>query len=267
MSGRPPVQPVVLPIASSTCDAATIEACPLPHLGRLVGKPVVSAQGCEATLELHTLDNAATCAVVVKDGRRVTVVDTLSTCQMYDQSAKPNDRVELVRVDCSGVELTIGINTKPSSSFSVRCNASACTRLSDQAWESFDGQARAHTGLDDFLGNVEDTVAAHDWKKLLSLASSGHKHTQLVEVKQDEPTYLAELLGVHTVGNSIAKDHVTLADLESIRSIEVAEVFESENPHDTEITGLVHLMSGATLHLYMAVVKEDDHFVLTGGVG
>lgn len=81
-----------------------------------------------------------------------------------------------------------------------------------------------------------------------------------------EPQYIAELFGLHHVGNTIKRGpRVEWSDLERIESAELERI--STTGGSPRLTGTVTLRDGSTLELRARVERQEGRYVLTGGVG
>ena len=120
--------------------------------------------------------------------------------------------------------------------------------------------------LDRFARQVARDLEAHRWQDLLAAADPDHHRTQVVDHGMPEAQYVAELFGLHSVGNNIERgERPEWADLERIRIVELDALDTEAHPHSLE--GTVTLDDGSTLRLRAQVAREDGSYVLTGGVG
>lgn len=120
--------------------------------------------------------------------------------------------------------------------------------------------------LDAFARQVERHLEEHAWQELLAVSDPDHYRVQVVEHGMPEPQYVAELFGLHSVGNSIERGAtLAWADLERIGSVELHEMERSGDAH--RLTGTVSLDDGGTLELQARIRRTDGRYVLTGGVG
>lgn len=121
-------------------------------------------------------------------------------------------------------------------------------------------------GLNSFAQHVAHRLEAHAWQDILAATDQEHYQTQVVEHGMGEPQYVAELFGLHRVGNNIKRgDVVQWADLERIESVELQEL--THRSGEQQLRGSVTLGDGTSLQLQARVVEVQDGFVLTGGVG
>lgn len=118
--------------------------------------------------------------------------------------------------------------------------------------------------LADFLDRVARAAEAHDWPGLLALADADHRAAQMEQGGQDRATYLAELLGVHTIDNLLG-DPITDAELATIARLEIVEVATDDSGQHA-VSGWVVLTGGKRLRLSMLVTAGPTH-ALTGALG
>lgn len=122
------------------------------------------------------------------------------------------------------------------------------------------------SALNAFARQVQGDLEAHAWGDLIAAAQESHYRTQVVEHGMSEPQYVAELFGLHRVGNSIERgEEIRWADLERIEAVELTSLSRSGGAATLE--GRVRLRDGTTLELRSRVTREEGRYVLTGGVG
>ena len=125
------------------------------------------------------------------------------------------------------------------------------------------------TSADDvgaFVAALEASLEAHAWQEILAVADPNHFHTQVVEMGMSEPQYVAELLGLHRVDNTIeVGEELEWADLARIESAALDPATGSEPP--IPVTGTVTLTDGSTLEIMGSITRERQRLLLTGGVG
>ncbi|MFH1532891.1 MAG: hypothetical protein ABIK09_19375 [Pseudomonadota bacterium] len=120
--------------------------------------------------------------------------------------------------------------------------------------------------LKTFLLDVADDVRRHDWEALLGRASPPHRYAQVDDMGMGVPQYLAELLGLHMVGNSIKRgEEVTSEDLNRLARIRFTEV--DEDLGVLILRGEALLQDGTVLKLEIWVATLGGGHVLTGAVG
>ncbi|MCC7383227.1 MAG: hypothetical protein IT384_15430 [Deltaproteobacteria bacterium] len=122
--------------------------------------------------------------------------------------------------------------------------------------------AKAPT-LDGFLGDVEGAVAKHDWSTLLSYFDPANRETQKSIGVESDAQYLAEGLGLHTVGNSLPGDITSFDTLAQISSVS----FERVPTAAGEIKGTATLKGGQTLEASLFVGEKGKGFQVTPAVG
>ncbi|MFT3699504.1 MAG: hypothetical protein QM831_40530 [Kofleriaceae bacterium] len=237
----PHVETVGLPSCTGTCgtDDTTI------------GTPITS---CGHTFALHR--KGELCAIQIDSA---TFVEPLVACRAANLMADYHDRAQLVSAQCTpdhGYDLVL----RTDHEIRISCDDHATCRRPALALTTGDPQA-------EFLRSVVAAIDKHDWKRLLQYASASHRHEQLVVMKQDEPTYLAELIGVHYADNSIAPDQVELSDLDRIEHVALLETWQSENPPFVIVYGLAQLRDGRQLRIELELKKTPAGYELTGAVG
>ena len=117
-----------------------------------------------------------------------------------------------------------------------------------------------------FLLDVADEVARHDWEALVERASPPHRYAQVDDMGMGLPQYVAELMGLHNVGNSIKRaELVTWEDMDRLTRIRFTEV--DEDLGVLIIRGEALLSDGTTLKIELWVATLGGEHVLTGAVG
>lgn len=120
--------------------------------------------------------------------------------------------------------------------------------------------------LNGFVQSLEQALEAHAWEEIIGRADSTHHRIQVVEHGMPEAQYVAELFGLHRVGNNIRQgSSVTWSDLERIESVRLHELTREQDRHT--LTGEVLLIDGETLQLRAWIVEGDGHLRLTGALG
>jgi hypothetical protein len=121
-------------------------------------------------------------------------------------------------------------------------------------------------GLNAFVQELEQALETHAWNDVLEVADPSHRRVQVTEHGMPEPQYVAELFGLHRVGNDIRRGPgVTWSDLERIEAVEFHELSPAGDRYD--LTGEVRLDGGETLRLHAWIVRIDGRFRLTGAFG
>ncbi len=109
-------------------------------------------------------------------------------------------------------------------------------------------------------------VAKHDWKAVLAHCDPSHYKVQVDQMGMGEPQYVAEALGLHAVGNSIAGESgIAWDDINRISKIEVASFTGSADW--LEAHGSVTLSDGSTLKLTFVLVRAGERWFISGAVG
>lgn len=120
--------------------------------------------------------------------------------------------------------------------------------------------------LETFTERIRESFALHDWQALLSAADPEHYRTQVVELGMDEPQYVAELFGLHTVNNTIQEgDTLDWSDLERTESVSLRPAGEDGPPY--RLIGTAILQNGERLQIDATAIRVRGRFALTGGVG
>lgn len=120
--------------------------------------------------------------------------------------------------------------------------------------------------LNAFARQVAADLEAHDWQELIAVADPDHYRTQVQEHGMSEPQYVAELFGLHRVGNNIKRgERVEWSDLERIESVALHSL--SRTAGGSRVEGTATLGDGSTLSILANVEGEGGDYVLTGGVG
>lgn len=199
--------------------------------------------------------------VLATDGRPAWFVDVGLLCELHGQ----DPRATIARATCAGgaleVELIAGDVTHRAActpgkgSRPPRCTRTALPVPADE-------------GLAAFLARVARAAEGHDWQALLALAAAEHRAAQIDQLGMTEPAYLAELLGLHYVGNSLDGDDVgvTLDKLATIAKLEPTDV-AATGRGTFDVTGWVTLTTGVRLRLTLHVTREAGRFALFGALG
>ena len=117
-----------------------------------------------------------------------------------------------------------------------------------------------------FLLGIADEVMRHDWETLADRASPPHRHAQVDGMGMGLPQYVAELMGLHNVGNSIKRGEiVTWEDMDRLARIRFTEV--NEDSGVLIVRGEALLQDGSTLKIEIWVATLGGEHVLTGAVG
>lgn len=120
--------------------------------------------------------------------------------------------------------------------------------------------------LNAFVRQVAADLEAHDWQEIIGVADPDHYRIQVEEHGMPEPQYVAELLGLHRVGNDIKRgERVEWSDLERIEAVELHSL--SRRVTRSTLAGTATLADGSTLSIRASVEQDGGDYVLTGGVG
>jgi len=139
-------------------------------------------------------------------------------------------------------------------------------RGGDDAIAGIEARLDGRGMLRTFLLDVADDVRRHDWDSLLTRASPPHRDAQVDGMGMGIPQYVAELMGLHNVGNSIKRgEEVTLEDMNRLARIRFTEV--DEDLGVLIIRGEALLQDGTALKIEIWVGTLGGEHVLTGAVG
>ena len=122
--------------------------------------------------------------------------------------------------------------------------------------------------VETFVREVADLAEQHSWNAIVERADDAHRTIQLHQMGMNTEQYVAELLGLHTVGNSIdaTGDGIDADDLARIQEVLVEEVPVVGDGFEAH--GVVVLKGGARLRFTLVVITPPDgSFRLSGAVG
>jgi hypothetical protein len=125
----------------------------------------------------------------------------------------------------------------------------------------------ARGAVDGFAAEVVALANRDRWDELLARAEPSHRDVQLDRMGMGVDQYLAELFGLHTVGNSIdpAGDGLDAADLRRVGTFVVHGT--RANGSLVEVFGAVEVEGQGTLSFTFTVIATPDGYRLTGDVG
>lgn len=258
-----PPRTLALPVIGEPCGDGTDGCAQDPMItSKAVARHELAGCGVATRVQLRAVmarTSTRMCHVLLaRDGHPGWFVDAGLICELHGEAP----RVAIEHASCHGDVLELALTTSEHDTHTVRCTAGAtpaCTRTPLPALEG---------PLADFFGRLERATERHDWKALLALAAPEHRREQIDRLGMTEPTYLAELLGMHYVDNSIGGDdgRVTVEDLDTIRGVEVTDLARTE--HETyEATGWVTLTTGGRLRLTLRLRRAGERLVLFGALG
>lgn len=124
-----------------------------------------------------------------------------------------------------------------------------------------------------FASEVVDLAERHSWNAIVERADEAHRATQIGDMGMTTEQYVAEVFGLHTVGNSIdaADDGVDAADLARLGHFAVTDVVDvpdDDRGARTDVHGTVQVNGARPLHFTLeVVVRPDGQLRLTGAVG
>jgi hypothetical protein len=132
--------------------------------------------------------------------------------------------------------------------------------------------ARADPVVDAFVAEVVANAESHAWTAVLEHCEEAHRNTQIgMGIKMEQ--YVAEIFGLHTVGNSIARAHdgIDDKDLDRLHHFVVTEVLDVADDgrgNRFDARGTVDVKGGTPLKFTLEiVVRPDGQLRLTGAVG
>lgn len=123
--------------------------------------------------------------------------------------------------------------------------------------------------LQDFLERLTAAIEQHDWRMVLTLFQGANFKGQ-TEIGIDQPQYIAEGLGLHTVSNSLTKTHerIEFSHLDKIEQIELSGMTGPDNEGLLSITGHVLLQDGTRLKVEIPLHRtETGGYELAPAVG
>ena len=263
-----PLEGVVLQTVAHACAWSKLDDCGIPDIATDAQATAIALPGCSlaAALELRELSQyTKRCALVLRRGDMVIVADTLSICSSWDSdTAKSLPRIRIERATCATDVVDVVLATIAGHMRTrVQCrpgagDSIACVR-----------EPRLELGgpqLAAFLADVERVTEAHQWDALLELCSADHRKAQMGEMHQDKATYLAEILGLHSVGNSLTDNRVTFDDLKRIEQLTLVEIV-AEGDGWYSIIGIVTVKSHPPLRLELRVSTHGGRPRLDGALG
>ena len=112
-------------------------------------------------------------------------------------------------------------------------------------------------------------ASAHDWGGFLARCDKENQHIQLGELGMGAPQYIAEMLGLHEVGNSLTPggERLTQSHLDRVTAFE-AFTCEASPIWTYTLRGRVVLDDGSRLRTTIDVLQRPDgSFVIMGAVG
>ena len=264
-AAAPPARVLALPVVAAPCSDGTDGCAQDP----LITSTMVSHRelaGCALAPQVElraamTRTSSRLCHVVLAGAGPSWFVDAGLVCELHGE----RPRVTLARASCAGDTLALEL-TADAVTYRVRCTSRGgagepptCTRTALPATTNRD--------LADFLAQVTRAARAHDWPALLALCSAEHRAAQLGQLGMAEPAYLAEILGLHYVDNTINDgEPVTLDALATIAGLEVTDLATTARG-SFELTGWVMRTTRPRLRLTLRVRREGARLVLFGALG
>jgi hypothetical protein len=285
IDAAPPAPPAItgveLPIdRKPLCAETKLDDCFIMGMTREAQARPTELHDCPVAdrFELREVDKySKRGALVMRRGQTIAIADTLAMSAVWDPDRTVYvSRLKLDRVTCTGGVLDVAIvatdvetpfdsrdkSKDITSTIHIQCRAApevpVCVREPNLA---LGGKK-----LSAFLAQVKRASEAHDWPGLLALCSAVHKKSQITDMHQPREAYLAEILGVHVVGNSLNDDAVTFADLARIGTITYVDVSMEGNGWFA-VLGTVTIKDHPPLRLELHVATENGQFRLSGAVG
>ncbi len=120
--------------------------------------------------------------------------------------------------------------------------------------------------LGKFLNTLKTNVEAHKWGPVFGQCSPMHYKTQIMTSKIAPPQYIAEILGLHSEGNSIKEGKkLGYEDLKRIKTLSYDTVdFDGKM---ITVTGNTTLQDDTELKINLLIEIIDNKYRLTGAVG
>lgn len=119
------------------------------------------------------------------------------------------------------------------------------------------------------VDRVVTAVGAQDWATVLAVADPSLAEVQLGEVGIGRPQFVAELLGLHSEGNSldVDADGLDAADLGRLRSLSPRRPWARRADGAVIVTGEAAQEGGRVLRFELTIQQTEWGLRLTGGVG
>ena len=259
---------IALPITLRQCDKPKLDDCGLDGVPKSAFVTIPVQCPIVTGVELRDASGSPLmrCGIVIRNGSAVSIVDTMMVCKNWNDAGQALPRTKALTATCTGNQLDVDLEAKDgplTTKVRVSCRVAdhgfTCAREPDLV---AGGPAVARAFAD-----VKRVIEAHQWRALLDLADPAHKKGQL-GMGQDEPTYLAELMGLHFVGNSVGSgdDPITFDSLSTIEKIEPLEILRQGNGNYA-VLGFATIKGGVRLKWVIEMVNRGGRYLLTGGVG
>lgn len=114
---------------------------------------------------------------------------------------------------------------------------------------------------------IEQAVQTRQYSQITTMAEAWHRKAQMADMGMAEPQYIAELLDLHRLGNSLDRDDKGLdwKDLRRLRGVELQPPLIKGQTLIYEGTAL--LKGGQRLKVKIEMVPCATGYCLTGAVG
>jgi hypothetical protein len=243
----------------TTCAAAKLD-CPIEALAR--SKPIADAAPCaDAFVQIRTRQPMVldTCDVAFQWGTQVMIARDVMIC--------PKDKVTLAAARCDGDALVAEL-ARPDRKDRVNVG---CTMRGQPSCARGSLTVSDDDAIATFVAEVVALANTHAWDELIARTARAHQDSQLVVMKQDKATYVAELFTLNSEFNRIVEGDadITIADMDQITNLEIADVVADEGAPAALYLGFgrASLADGTTLHVEIMITREHDTLVLTGPSG
>lgn len=124
--------------------------------------------------------------------------------------------------------------------------------------------------LSQFIGQIEELVENYKWDDYISLCDEGHYLTQKKNGEND-PSYICGTLCLNFVNNHLGckKEIITFKCLEKIERLELIGIPKVQiiNENFFNVFGYAYLKNGTKLRFSIVVIKKDNAYKISGGVG
>ena len=263
---RAPIAPLPgLPLQVTYSQCAKADCLPATPGS---GSTIIGLQSCPIATGLELgeaigFSSITRCGLAIRNGTAISNVDTMVACKSPDDAGKAVPRTKAVGATCTGDELDVELqatDAKVPTTIRVACRVAdhgfVCAREPNLG-AGGGGVART-------LADVKRVVEAHQWRALLAMCDPDHRKGQL-SLGQDEPTYLAEILGLHFEGNSLGTGDdkpITFATLSAITKVEAIEI-SRQGSGSYGVLGFVTLESGMRLRFEVFLDHRGSRFWLT----
>lgn len=117
-----------------------------------------------------------------------------------------------------------------------------------------------------FLKEVKRDVESYNWERLIAKCDADHYHMQVNVNGIVQAQYIAEIFGLHSVGNNIKTGViVTYEDLKRIKKLKWKKISIEDTLY--KASGFVKLHDGTKLIISIMATYNNGEFALTGAIG